>query len=113
MTNEEMEHGIQFLLGSQAKLSADIDRLTEDIKELREAQRQTDMHVREMAANVSHLTEGMSTMREEMSTTREEMRDAINNLIIANEVTRNLAEQAARLAIATSQRVTNLESKLT
>jgi DNA anti-recombination protein RmuC len=40
-----------------------------------------------------------------------EMRDGFNKLILANEVTRDLASQVARLAIATSQRVTVLEDR--
>jgi hypothetical protein len=41
-----------------------------------------------------------------------EMRDGFNKLILSNEVTRDLASQVARLAIATSQRVAVLEDKL-
>ena len=40
------------------------------------------------------------------------MRDGFNKLILANEVTRDLTQNVARLAIATSQRVTTIESKL-
>jgi hypothetical protein len=40
-----------------------------------------------------------------------EMREGFNNLIIANEVTRKLAEDVARLAVQNSQRITNLEEK--
>jgi hypothetical protein len=50
-------------------------------------------------------------MQEEMEVNREETREAINNLIIANERTRELTETVARLAVATSQRVTALETK--
>ena len=41
-----------------------------------------------------------------------EMREGFNNLIVADEVTRKLAEDVGRLAIATSQRVSILESRL-
>jgi hypothetical protein len=41
---------------------------------------------------------------------RLETREAINNLIVANEVTRDLAEKVARLAISTSQKVSALEN---
>ena len=41
---------------------------------------------------------------------REEIREAINKLIIANEVTRKLAEDVARLTMQNSRRVTRLES---
>lgn len=83
MTSEEMERAIEFLLDHHARVSADIERHSEQI---------------------GQLTENVEAMRVEM-------RDAINNLIVANEVTRDLAEQTARLAIQTSQRVTDLGSK--
>ena len=38
-----------------------------------------------------------------------ETREAINNQIIANEGTRDLAQQVARLAVQTSHRVSDLE----
>lgn len=37
------------------------------------------------------------------------MREAVNNLIVAHEVTLELTETVARLAIATGGRVTDLE----
>lgn len=84
MTGEEMERAIEFLLGHHAKVSNDIDRLVETVSRL-ETQAELD---------------------------REETREAVNNLILANEVTRSLSENVARLAIATSQRVTTLEENL-
>jgi len=41
----------------------------------------------------------------------EEMRAGFNKLILSNEITCDLSSQVARLAIATSQRVTALEDK--
>jgi hypothetical protein len=84
MTGEEMERAIEFLLGHHAKVSADIDRLVETVSRL-ETQAELD---------------------------REETRETVNNLMLANEVTRSLSENVAQLAIATSQRVTKLEEKL-
>jgi hypothetical protein len=43
---------------------------------------------------------------------RQETRDAIDKLILGNEVTRSLAQDVSRLAIATSQRVTTIEEEL-
>jgi predicted transcriptional regulator len=40
-----------------------------------------------------------------------EMREGFNNLIVANEVTRRLAEDVARLAVQNSQRITRLEER--
>jgi hypothetical protein len=53
-------------------------------------------------ANLERLTESVNLFVGET-------RGAINNLILANEVTRDLAQQTARLAIATSRRVSDLE----
>ena len=41
-----------------------------------------------------------------------EMRDAINGLIVGSQVTRQLAEDVARLGVQTSQRVTGLERRV-
>jgi len=83
-----------------------------EIAQMKEVQRQ-------QATSIDRLTENMHETREMLHETREmlhsvigEMRDGFNNLIVANEVTRKLAEDVGRLAIATSQRVSLLESKL-
>ena len=83
MTGEEMERAIKFLIEHHAKVSADIERNSEQIAEL------------------SRNTEAM----------RAEMREGFENLIIANEVTRKLSEDVARLALQNSQRITSLEEK--
>jgi hypothetical protein len=83
MTSEEMERAIEFLLDHHAKVSADIERHSEQI---------------------GQLTQNVEVMRVEM-------RDAIDSLIVANEVTRKLAEDVAKLAVQNSQRITRLEEK--
>jgi len=40
------------------------------------------------------------------------MHDAINGLIVGNQVTRQLAKDVARLEVQTSQRVTGLERRV-
>lgn len=59
---------------------------------------------------MSELTEDLAQVKEvqkqvfiQMEANQQEGRDAINNFIIANEVTRDLAQNVAKLAIATSQ----------
>lgn len=81
MTNEQMERAIEFLLEHHSKVSADIERHSEQIEKL------------------AKVVEGMQI----------EMRFAIDNLIVSNEVTRKMTEEVARLAVATSQRVSRLE----
>jgi uncharacterized protein Smg (DUF494 family) len=83
MTSEEMERAIEFLLDHHAKVSADIERHSEQI---------------------GQLTQNVEVMRVEI-------RDAIDSLIVANEVTRKLAEDVAKLAVQNSQRITRLEEK--
>jgi len=52
-------------------------------------------------------------MRERFEIVTDELRDSFNKMILGNEVTRDLTNQIARLAIETSQRVTIVEGKLT
>ena len=98
MNHEEMERAIEFLLEHHAKLSTDLDKL-------KELQAQTTSDIQALTANVDRL-------EVQAEADRQEMRDGFNKLILANEVTRDLAQNVARLAIATSQRVTTIESKL-
>ena len=74
MTGEEMERAIEFF-GHHAKVSADIGRLVETV----------------------------SRLKTQAELDREETRETVNNLIVANEVTRSFSENVAQLAIAASQ----------
>ena len=71
----------------------------------------------ELAESVSGLKPQAETdrreMRERFEIVTDEMRDSFNKMIPGNEVTRDLTNQIARLAIETSQRVTVVEGKLT
>ena len=126
MTGEEMERAIVFLLEQDARFGAAIEKVTESVRRLGEVQANTSIELQrlgEAQANTSNdmqiltgkileLTDAVSRIEMQAETDRQEMREAINNLIVANEVTRSLAEDVARLAINTNQRVTDLESKL-
>lgn len=111
MTSEEMERAIEFLMQSQTKNSADIAFTNEVVNNLaaglKETGRQMEADRRE---NREQLEAYRRETREQLEAYRQETRKAINNLIIANEVTRDLAEKVARLAISTSQRVTVIET---
>lgn len=85
-----MERAIGFLFEHSASVDAKIDRLLE--------------HSAQTDAKIEQLTESVRIMQTEM-------REGFQNLIVANEVTRNLAEQIGRLAIETKRRVDDLESK--
>jgi enolase len=112
MTGEEMERAIEFLLMNQAKNSSDIAILNEAVdklvKDAAEDRRESRAFRREIRQQVEAYRREIS---QQVEGYRQETQEAINNLMIANEVTRDLAEQAGRLAIATSQRVTALETK--
>ncbi|HXG67749.1 MAG TPA: hypothetical protein VNO70_21790 [Blastocatellia bacterium] len=105
MTNEQVERAIEFLLDHHAKFSADIGVL-------KELQTKTTVDVQSLTASVADLTEAVARLEAQAESDRQEIREAINNLIIANEVTRDLAQNVAKLAIATSQRVTKIEERL-
>ncbi len=101
MNDDERQHQMDFILKQQAVFIVDIERL-------KEVQRQ-------QAESVNQLTKNIEAMREEMQQgfdkMREEMTEGFNNLIIANEVTRKLTEDVARLTVGLSQRVTRLEQE--
>lgn len=97
MSSEETERRIEFIIEQQARFSTDIEQL----KEVQAKQTE----------NVDKLTADVQLLAQTVEANRVDIREAINNLIIANEVTRDLAEKAASLAINNSQRITNLEGK--
>jgi chromosome segregation ATPase len=105
MTGEEMERGIQFLIEHHAKVSTDIDGL-------KETQMRTAANIDALTRTVVELAESVSRLEAQAESDRQEMRDAIDKLILSNEVTRDLANQIGRLAVETSQRVTALEERL-
>jgi hypothetical protein len=105
MTGEEMERAIEFLINHHAQVSTDIEAL-------KEAQKTTTATIATLAETVVSLASSVSRSEAQAELTRQETRDAIDNLILANEVTRSLAQDVSRLAITTSQRVTTIEEKL-
>jgi uncharacterized protein YoxC len=109
MTSEEMQHAIEFLLEHHSRLSGRMDVNSEQIAE-------HSKQIAELTQAVSTLTQDVRTMGEAMQDgfdrMREEIQDALNKLILANEVTRKLSEDVARLGIQTSQRVTGLEQRV-
>lgn len=111
MTGEEMERAIEFLTEHHARVSVKIERVSDDIDKLKAAQEQTTANIErlaeEMHAGFAETREGFAEMHAGFAHTRE----GFDNLIVANEVTRDLANQVARLAVQTSQRVTALENK--
>ena len=105
MTGDEMERAIQFLLEHQARTSTDIEGL-------KQSQERTSTNIEALTRTVTTLAENVSRLEAQAETDRQEIRDAIDKLILSNEVTRDFANQIARLAVTTSQRVTALEEGL-
>jgi predicted transcriptional regulator len=103
MSSDNIQRQIEFILEHQAKFS-------EDISELKESQKQLTDTVARMASEME--AERRET-REVLNTVISEMREGFNNLIIANEATRDLANKVASLEVQTSQRVTGLEHRVT
>jgi len=99
MTHEEIERTIEFLLEHHAKFSTDIDKL-------KELQAQTTSDIQALTANLDRVEAQAEADRREtrhsIDSFREEMRETFDKLILANEVTRTLSENVARLAVATS-----------
>jgi signal transduction histidine kinase len=103
MSSDNIQRQIEFILEHQAKFS-------EDISELKESQKQLTDTVARMASEME--AERRET-RDVLNSVISEMRDGFNNLIIANEATRDLANKVASLEVQTSQRVTGLEHRVT
>lgn len=105
MTSEELQRAIESLVHNQAKNTSAIMLTHEAVNKLAETV------ARDREENRAQLEAYRQETREQLEAYRQETREHINNLIIANEVTRDLAEKVAKLAITTSPRVTALESK--
>ncbi|HYP25237.1 MAG TPA: hypothetical protein VE262_00840 [Blastocatellia bacterium] len=104
MSEDHIQHRMDFIVEQQAKFSVDIELLREAIGELREGQKS-------LTRDVRGLTQVVNILQSEMREGFNETREAINNLIEANEVTRKLTEDVAHLAINTSRRVDVLEGR--
>ena len=110
MTSEEMERAIEFLLEHHAKVTADIGTLTGKVLELTDTVIRSEIRAEE---DRREMHQAILRIEEQAESNREEMRETINNMILANEVTRDLAQKVASLEVQTSQRVTGLEGRVT
>ena len=112
MTNDQMERAIEFMLEHHAKFSADIGELREAISELKERVNGVTETVSRLAEVQKLQGENLDRLTANVEAMREEMRDSFNKLILANEVTRKLSEDVARLTVQNSKRVTGLERRV-
>src|SRR2546423_10125886 len=113
MTNEQMERAIEFLLDHHAKFSADLGELKEAISGMKDVQQQQAENLNRLTADVQALTENTSAMQSQIDSIITEMRDGFDKLILANEITRDLAEQAIKLSVAVNKRVTGIDQHVT
>ena len=74
-------------------------RLSVDIAELKEVQKQQAANLDRQAGNIDRLTADIDGLKDSVAAMRDEMREGFYNLIIANEVTRDLAERVGKLAL--------------
>lgn len=102
--HERIERQIAFIVDQQAKFSVDIDQL-------KEVQARTSDTVERLAGVVSDLAESVSRLEVQAEADRLEIREAIGQLITANENTRSFAQEIARLTVQTERRVTDLENR--
>ena len=112
MTPEEMERAIQFLFDSQARFFSDLEGMREEQQLLGKSQHRLVESQQKAIESQQKTNEQLQTLIENVEAMRLEMREAIENLIVANEVTRDLAQQVGHLAINTSQRVSNLKTRV-
>ena len=108
MTIDQLERGVELLLEHHSKFSVDMDQLKEAQKE---AQKQHAADIADLREVQKRQAENLTGLSDTVAAVVAEMREHFNNLIIANEVTRDLAERVGQLAVTTSRRVTNLEHK--
>ena len=124
MTPEQMERAIEALLAQNTQFNESLDRVravverlseshVKSLDEIRQTQAQTASDIQLLTGKILDLTDNVSRLEAQAEIDRTEMREAINNLIVANEVTRKLAEDVAQLHVQTSRRVTGLDQRVT
>jgi cell division protein FtsB len=113
MNSDEMESVIDFLLQQHARFSVEIGELKEVQKQQAANLDKQTANLESQSANIERLTADIDGLKEAVAAMRDEMREGFDNLIIANEVTRDVAErfgvQASACFFATSESLTNLE----
>lgn len=92
MTQEQMEQAIELLVNHHARVSVEIEGLKEA---------------------VAGLIQSTASLERQAESDCQETREAINNLIVVNEVTRDLAQKVAALQIQMSARVTDIDRRVT
>jgi chromosome segregation ATPase len=110
MSSDNIQRQIEFILEHQAKFSEDIGELRAAIGELKDVQKRQGETVDQI---ISEMESDRRETRDVLHSVLSEMREGFNNLIVANEATRDLANKVASLEVQTSQRATALEQRVT
>lgn len=115
MDQQQIENTIRFLAENQAKFHSDLELLKESVQDLSQSQKETDKQIKAMTestnAQIQILVESQHALVGHVEAIRQETQEAFNNLIIANESTRNLATEMSKLIVNVSQRLTIVEQK--
>jgi predicted outer membrane protein len=115
MDQQQIENTIQFLVENQAKFHTELELLKVSVQGISENQKETDRQIKALAENtnaqIQILVESQHTLVGHVEAMRQETQDAFDNLIIGNEVTRNFANEIAKLTVNISQRLTIVEQK--
>jgi flagellar capping protein FliD len=119
MSSDNIQRQIEFILEHQAKFSEDLERLkevqsqqAESINKLTEATGMLTEATGMLTEATGKLTEATRSTQSQLDSIISEMRDGFNKLILANEVTRDFANKIASLGVQTSQRMTNIDQRL-
>ena len=115
MDQQQIENTIQFLVENQAKFHSDLELLKESVQGISQNQKETTAQIQALANNQHALAENtnaqIQALTDNVEAMRLETREAFDNLIIANESTRNFANEIAKLTVNISQRLTVVEQK--
>jgi signal transduction histidine kinase len=99
MSSESIQSQIEFILEHQARFSEDIQLL----KEVQSLQAENINELSKVTASLSETTAAtqahLDATQAHLDSVISEMRDAFSNLILSNEVTRDLANKIASLEV--------------
>ena len=98
MNEEDRQRQMDFIVAQQAAFSSEMIELKSRVDK-------TSENLDRMAASLERLAGVVEQQARTAEINRREMRDAIENLIIGNEVARDLTNKAGQSAIDVSQRL--------
>ena len=101
MTVDQLERAVEFLLEHHSKFSVDMVLLKEAQKEAQrqqsKSQEQHDADIADLREVQKQQAENLSELSETVAAVVAEMREYFDKLIVANEVTRDLANRIGEL----------------